>query len=458
MFDLRTDLIPRPDQTTTVNCQLIIRSELLALPHQELVQRIQQEVEENPALELELTPVEAEVPIRVIEGYGAPSGEPDSWTDHTTRTPARYTLRDELHRLAACSLPAKRLKLVDFLIEAIDEDGYLRIAAWEAAQQLGVTEAAVEEAIADLQGIAPPGVGARDLTECLLLQLDALEYEPPHVRAVVESCARVVPTGGWGALARLLDLTEEQVAAALTFIRRRLYPYPGRQFRPAWDYLLPDNPSATYPDAIISLSAGELEVTLTSSRTINLRLAEAYRRLDEGMRALSQRASDEATTRARAQARAARQLIWSLQQRERSLYRITTAIVRCQRDFILDGPLALRPLTHKQIAEITGLHESTVSRAVAGKIAMLPSGECVSYAVFFDDALPARTVMRRIIATEPPEAPFTDEQLQQLMAERGYVIARRTVNKYRNALGIPSAAQRRSPMLTGSSHLARSLH
>ena len=120
--------------------------------------------------------------------------------------------------------------------------------------------------------------------------------------------------------------------------------------------------------------------------------------------------------------------------------------MRRQREFILEGPLALQPLTHKEIAEATGLHESTISRAVSGKIVMLPDGECVPYSVFFDDALPARTAMRGILAAERPEAPYTDEQLQQLMAERGYQIARRTVNKYRNVLGIPSAAQRKAAL------------
>jgi len=453
VLELGHDFIAHHEQTATVNCQLIIRSELLALPHQELLQRIRQEADENPALELEVTPLDAEVPVRVVESYGPPSGgwsrpdgDPSAWTDPILRAPAEYTLRDELRRLAACSLDPDRRQVVDYLIETIDERGYLGTTALDAALALGVAEREVEAAIADLQQIAPPGVGARNLTECLLLQLDALEVEPPHVREVLQSCGRAVESCGWAGVARALHLSDQQLQVALKFIRDHLHPYPGERFRPEWNHLLPDNPLVAEPDAIVTEVDGELEVTLTTSRTINLRLSDAYRRLDEGMRALHLRAGDEQTTRARAQVRAARQLIWSLQQRERSLHRITVAIVERQREFILNGPLALEPLTHKQIAEMTGLHESTISRAVADKIIMLPSGECVSYSVFFDDALPARTVMRGIIASEPPDAPFTDEQLQQLMARRGYVIARRTVNKYRHALGIPSATQRRSGM------------
>ncbi|MCD6361011.1 MAG: RNA polymerase factor sigma-54 [Armatimonadetes bacterium] len=445
MLELRTDFITRPEQTATVNCQLIIRSELLALPHQELTQRIREEAEANPALELEMNPLPSEIPLRVVGGYAAGGpADRDARNDVIAQTPAEYTLRDELHRLAACSLQAQQLEIVDWLIEAIDERGYLSATALDAAFELGVSEQEVEDAIAALQQLAPPGVGARDLRECLLLQLSALENEPPHVRDILRVCSEALAPDGWARVAAALQLTDEQISEALEFIRSNLRPYPGEQFRPQWQHLLPDNPLATIPDAIISLCDDRLEVTLTTSRTINLRLAEAYRRLDENMRALGLRAGDEATTRARAQVRAARQLVWSLQQRERSLYNITTAIVSCQRDFILEGALALRPLTHKQIAEMTGLHESTVSRAVSGKTVMLPDGATVSYSVFFDDALPARTVMQRIIASEPPDAPFTDEQLQQLMAERGYPIARRTVNKYRHVLGIPSAMQRKS--------------
>ena len=452
MLELRTDFIARPEQAQTVNCQLIIRSELLALPYQELYQRVRQEADENPALELEIGPMPAEVPTRLAEapGGGGRGYEGDGWQDPTLRAPAQYTLRDELRRLAGCSLTGERRRIVGYLIESIDERGYLETTALDASFALQVSEAEAEEAIAALQQIAPSGVGARDLRECLLLQLDAVEYEPPHVRALVEQCVDAAGAGGWAAVASRAGLDPEQVRSALAFIRGNLRPYPGESFRPSWDHLLPDNIQAGEPDAIIrrmrSVCGGDgtLEVTLTTSRTIHLRVSEAYRRLDESMRAMNQRAGDEATTRARAQVRAARQLVWSLQQRERSLYRITCAIVGQQEEFILEGPLALQPLTHKQISAMTGLHESTVSRAVAGKLAMLPSGECVPYSIFFDDALPARTVIKGLIAAEPPEAPLTDEQLQGLMAQRGYRLARRTINKYRHALGIPPAAQRKA--------------
>jgi len=443
---MRSEFATRFDQTATVNSQLIVRSELLALPYLDLCERIQREADENPALELEVTSLGPEVPTRVAEtwsrGGGARDG--DGWQDPTLRAPAEFTLRDELRRRASCEIDGDQRGIIEYLIETVDERGWLATTELDASFELSVSEEEVREAMEVLQRIAPPGVGARNLRECLLLQLDAIDDEPPHVRAVLTSCGEALGPSGWARVAASLSLSEGEVAEALAFIRDRLNPYPGEQFRPEWSEILPDSPMATEPDAIVTMDGEQLEVTLTTTRSISLRLGEAYRRLDENMRALNQRAGDEATTQARAQARSARQLVWSLQQRERSLYQITCEIVRAQREFILEGPLHLCPLTHKQIAEITGLHESTISRAVSGKLMMLPGGECVSYSVFFDDALPARTVIKGLIADEAPDTPLTDEHLQTLMAERGFELALRTVNKYRHALGIPSAARRKA--------------
>jgi RNA polymerase sigma-54 factor len=444
VLETRAEFATRFEQTATVNSQLIVRSELLALPYLDLCERIRQEADENPALELEVSSLGPEVPTRMAETWARGGRDAEGWQDPTLRAPAEYTLRDELRRLAACETDGQQRRIIEYLIETVDERGWLATTELDASFELGVSEEQVREAVAVLQQIAPPGVGARNLRECLLLQLDAVDDEPPHVRAVLTCCGEALGPSGWARVAASLSLSESDVAEALAFIREHLNPYPGEQFRPEWSEILPESPMATEPDAIVTMDGEELEVTLTTTRTISLRLGEAYRRLDDNMRALNQRAGDEATTRARAQARAARQLVWSLQQRERSLYRITCEIVRAQREFIIEGPLFLRPLTHKQISEITGLHESTISRAVSGKLVMLPSGECVSYSVFFDDALPARTVIKGLIADEAPDTPLTDERLQTLMAERGFELARRTVNKYRHALGIPSAARRKA--------------
>ncbi|MEA3401036.1 MAG: hypothetical protein U9R79_07305 [Armatimonadota bacterium] len=442
MLQLRSEVVAAVDQVPSVNCQLIMRSELLELPYLDLLARVREEAEENPAVELEYDPP-CEIPTFSTGQYVPPHGCGNRPADPTARAPADRTLREELHRRIGWAADGRLREIALYLIENIDDGGYLTTTLLDAAFELDAEPAEVEEALGALQSVAPPGVGARDLQECLLLQLDALSHVPDHVRAVVEHCEQVLDGDGGASLRRSLGLTQAQFREALELIRTRLTPYPGEQFRPRWHHLLPNNRHATHPDVLLVSAGDRIEVELATSRRIHVRVAEAYRRLDDRMRALSLRADDEATSAARAHVRAARQLIWSLQQRERSLYAITRAIVDHQREFILEGPLAHRPLTHKRIAQVTGLHESTVSRATMDKLVMLPSGDSVAFSVFFDDALPAKTVLRSLVAGEPASSPWTDEELQELMAERGFDIARRTVNKYRRALGIPSSGQRR---------------
>ncbi len=451
MLELRNDLVATVEQAPAVNCQLIVRSELLELPWLDLVARLREEADNNPALELEIAPPLEEIPTAVPAW--APPPEPSAGDDTAVpaldRVPADHTLRDELHRRVGWTTHGRQREIAAYLIENINERGYLETTILDAARELGVEAAEVQAALRAVQRVAPPGVGARDLRECLLLQLAAMDHPPTHARVVVEHCHEIKDSGDTSALVGWSGLTADQLDDALAAIRGRLTPFPGEQFRPPWHSLLPPTHSAPMPDVILRLDGDQIEVELVSSRALTVRVAEAYERLDRHLRATDRRAGDDATMRARAQARAARQLIWSLQQRELSLYRICRAIVRRQRDFILHGPLHHLPLTQARIAEITGLHESTVSRATAGKLIMLPEeaeawrGRSVPFSVFFDDALPARTVLRSLVASEPPDAPLTDEQLVAIMRDEGFELARRTINKYRRALGIASSAARR---------------
>jgi RNA polymerase sigma-54 factor len=446
VLELRNDFVTTAGQLPTVNCQIIVRSELLELSCLDLISRIQQEAEENPALELECRLPLEELPT-VPVSHSARRRPADPGFDPTSVAPSQHELRDELHRRIGWVSAGAQREIACWLIECIDERGYLATTLLEAALDLGVELAEVEAALRVLQRVAPAGVGARNLRECLLLQMDALADVPEQARLVAEHCQGLMTGEGLNALGEGLGITSAELREGLAFIRAHLTPYPGEQFRPDWHHLLPGNPHATCPDVLLSLGGDAVEVELTTARALDLRVAGAYRRLDEQMRQLGARSEDDAMTRAREQVRSAQRLIWSLEQRERSLYRIAQAIVRQQHDFILHGPLEHRPLTHKRIAELTGLHESTVSRATAGKLVRMPSGESVSFGVFFDDALPAKTVLRGIVAAEPAESPLTDDDLQEALATEGFEVARRTVNKYRRALGIPSSADRRRSYL-----------
>ncbi|MGD9497268.1 MAG: RNA polymerase sigma-54 factor [Armatimonadota bacterium] len=450
MLELCSDLFAAVDQVPAVNCQLIMRSELLELPCLDLVARLQEEAQENPAMELELDPsFEGATASAWSEPAGRGTETEGAAADAVSLAPAPYGLRDELHRRIGWVAAGRQREIAAYLIETIDERGYLTTTLLEAACELGVEVGQVQAALRALQAVAPPGVGARDLRECLLLQLAArpeLMGDPERlrrVRLVIGHCHEAMGPGGWPALSRRLGLTPAQLQDALRAIRSHLAPHPGEQFRPAWAGLLSPRLPPPQPDVILHAHGCEIEAQVTTTRAVSLRVAEAYDRLDRRMRALRRRAEDEATRLARAQVRSARQMIWSLQQRERSLHRISVAVARHQHDFIVRGPRHHRPLTHKRVAQLTGLHESTVSRAVMGKLVMLPAGNSVPFSVFFDDALPAKTVLRSLVATEDRGAPHTDEELQALLHEEGFPVARRTVNKYRRVLGIPASGERR---------------
>lgn len=452
MLELRTDLTATTGQLTStetqVSCQVVLRSELLQLPCLDLLERLRAEAEDNPALELQIaSPAELAMPVDVLVAMpdfdhrtsGACEGASAYSLD---RVAAPYDLRDELHRRLAWTGNDCQTRIASYLIECIDERGYLSTTILDAARELRVDPAEVEMALRTIQTVAPPGVGARDLRECLLLQLAALTDLPPERRARVEAWLRGLEIGQGNAIRAQVAPTASELAEIVSVVRERLTPYPGLQFRPAWHTVSKTGSAAAPPDVLLSREGDGIAVEITTSRMVVARVAEAYRRLDESLRASDLRARDEAAVQAREQVRAARRLIWSLRQRERSLYRVTRAIVACQREFLLRGPRHHRPLTHRRIAELTGLHESTVCRATAGKLVQMPSGECTGFEVFFDDALPARTVLRELVDSEDPQAPLTDAELQGRLEELGFEVARRTVNKYRRALGIPSAAER----------------
>ena len=457
MLGLRAELRAATAQLATVGCQVVLRSELLELPCLDLLERLRAEADENPALELEIAPPDlAESGEFLVTGGECAHGGPgpsdrDAISDALGRAPASYGLRDELHRRLAWSPDERRARVAGYLIECIDERGYLTTTILDAARELGVAPAEVEAALRTIQRIAPAGVGARDLRECLLLQLAALPDLLPATRSAVERWVRGLEAGGGRALAPCAAPGDAELATTLAWVRARLVPYPGLRFRPPWHGLLGCTRAAAPPDVLLSRHGDEIAVEITTSRMVSARVADAYQRLDEACRGAHRRSEGDAEARAREQVRAARRLIWSLQQRERGLYRVARAIVTCQREFLLHGPLHHRPLTHRRIARLTGLHESTVCRATAGKLVQMPGdrqrshGECTSFEIFFDDALPARTLLRDLIDGEDPREPLTDAQLQTLLGERGHDLARRTVNKYRRVLGIPSAAERARP-------------
>jgi RNA polymerase sigma-54 factor len=487
-------------QHVSVLPQLVMRSELLGLTSDELETRVSDELESNPALELDERALRRRVKllgdysrlqdVRVAGAVDVPSiDERLGWSVAESVTQER-SLRDDLLWQLSLQPERRRHSICAYLIHSIAPNGYLTTTVEDVADELEVPLQDVERALEILQGLSPTGVGARDLRECLLLQLSAADPKtvPPGTEEFLRDHLQAALQGR-DKTAKRLCLSIEQVDAILEFVRRRLCPYPGLAFRV-------NDPRAgsapARPDVILRRevidAAGNtrLVIEVPESLSHGLRINAAYSELEARMRRgvsrldptstaphppapslrggegeretasyppapLPRREGGERrTTTANGerreiaeQVRDARRFIDNLQRRYDVLRIVTEAIVAAQMEFIERGPEYLTPLDKKAIAAQTGLHESTVCRATRGKLVQMPDGIVVPFAIFFDDALPIRCLVRYIIEREDPQRPLSDDEIAARLCEGGHSIARRTVAKYRAELGIETAGQRK---------------
>jgi RNA polymerase sigma-54 factor len=349
--------------------------------------------------------------------------------------------------------PESSHELGEILISALDDDGYLSADIFELAEDLDVPLAHVQEALEYVQQLSPSGVGARSLGECLRLQLQAKqevgESIPEEVGQIVEHFASCYERNIEKQLTETTELTTDQVRDALEYIRCNLHPYPGRQFRTA-----PSQHSGEqyiYPDAIIYYDGEDLRVKIPQSQTRELRINYAYLRLERIMKHRDDGANSdselsdldtEQICSIHEQIRGARRFIEMLQQRQITMKLVTEAILEQQRELFAHGIMALKPLTKKEIALKTGLHESTISRATRDKYVMMPSRTLLPFSIFFQDALPVKALIAQIVQQEESDDSLTDKQLAERLGQCGYPLARRTITKYRKQMGMPSSRQR----------------
>ncbi|MGI9861368.1 RNA polymerase factor sigma-54 [Moorella naiadis] len=432
---------------------------VLQLSTLELADYIQQELQENPVLEVR-DDGEAAAGSEVTEdndfdidwqeyfqdgsdlGYiREPREERAEWSPENYLA-GQPTLQD--HLLLQLQIAAKspaQLTIGSFLIGNMDANGYLKIGLKEAADLLKQPQAAVWEALDLIQHFDPPGVGARDLAECLLLQLRQRGEAPAGTEKIIRSFLPDVAEGRLTRVARRLNLTLPEVQAAVDYIRS-LDPKPGRAFGGGQDnrYIVPD---------VIIERVGEEYVVLVNDLAMpRLGVNPVYQAL------MRQEAPCDPQTRhfIESKLNAAAWLIRSLEQRRLTVYRVVSCLVKEQREFLDKGLKYLKPLTMRQVAATLGIHESTVSRATANKYVQTPQG-VFELKFFFASgvekqggSVTAESIKRMIaeaIRQEDVKAPLTDQQLQEILEQQGIRISRRTVAKYRDEEGIPAAGKRK---------------
>lgn len=362
---------------------------------------------------------------------------------------AETNLQDALHaNLCGFQLSERDECLALYIIEALDEDGYLREPLTELAGAGQLSPAPSQEewdiALRLVQHLGAPGVAARDLTECLTLQLDALDESTPGRRAAMRIVAHHLERLSrcdYAGMARDVQCSEEEAREACLLIRT-LTPRPGSRYGSV------DPTSYVIPDAYVR-KVGKLWVATANNEAIpraqlNTVYAQMFRKTRYDDRAMMAQALQEA-----------RWLMRSLEQRTHTIQRVAQAIVARQQTFFDYGDVALRPLMLSEIAEELGMHESTVSRATSNKYLATPRG-IFEFKHFFSRELATRSggscsagavraLIQEMIDEENPKEPLSDVTLADKLAQEGIVVARRTVSKYRAQIKYPPAELRRAP-------------
>jgi len=467
-------------QQLTMTPQLQQAIRLLQLPVLELQAQVQQALESNVMLEVEeeeqidLTSLEQPAPQGEGEEDGAPEPESsdeivvemeDPWAESSTPSgdgraqddddrPLEFTddrerdLRQHLvWQLEISHLDPRQVWIGEALVDALNDDGYLTESTAEIARSLSadlpVTEEDVEQVLAFVQTLDPAGVGARTLAECIGLQLSQLDPETPGrdlALQIARDRLQDVADRDLAALRRALNVDEDTLQCALALIRG-CHPRPGAAFEGT-------QPEYIVPDVFVKRTDQGWAVEINPASVPRLKVNQGYA-------SLVARSADYATLRAQLQE--ARWLIRSLEIRNETLLKVARTIVQRQAAFLEQGEEAMQPMILRDVAEAVSMHESTISRVTTGKYMHTPRG-IFEFRFFFSShvsgadgedvsSIAIRARLRKLIAEEDPGKPLSDAQLAAVLSGEGVRVARRTVAKYREALGLASSSERRQDAL-----------
>lgn len=445
-------------QHLAMTMQLQQAIEILQLSAQDLCATIEKEYLENPVLEMDYPSgrrelYESDGPahagVRALADYlDGGSKQPAYFTDEDERqfdapAPLHATLEEELLEQVNFTFKGehgaeKERAVATFLVGSLDSRGYLTLPVAEAARAMACSEAEVLRVLSIIQGFEPAGVGARDLAECLRLQAQRSGIYEGLVAAIIDRHLDAVAAHRLKEIAAAEHVQPADVQMAVDIVRR-LNPKPGAAYGAA---------DSTYitPDVIIRKGEKGYEVEVEEAGVPKLHISALYRQSDT---------FDKKTQKYIAsRLRAAAWLINSIEQRRTTIRRVVEEIVRRQPAYFEKGPASLEPMTMKDVADTIGVHESTVSRAVANKYAELPTGVVALRSLFTSRsartetgedvaAAQAKSVIESFIKGEDPKKPLSDQMLCTLLKERGIALSRRTVMKYREQLGYDSSVKRK---------------
>ncbi len=419
----------------------------------ELESAIETELAENPALE---RISESEEPVSqeeilaklnrdadISHDYENYRSRPDGddtldWLDFAS---SRDSLQDVLAGQLLADAPPAEVELYEILIGAVNERGYLGVPLEEIALQTNVSLEEAEAALQRLQACEPAGVGARNVAECLYLQLrgdDSLEAK--IARSLLKNNMDYIVHRNAKAVARQFSVTPQLAEAAFELVSS-LTPYPGDEYEYTGSG---SKPSRAQAEIVFDHTPSGWEITVRGIRAADLRVSRAY---SEQMAALKGKHKIQKAEYAHVKAfvQRAEVFISALEQRAQTLLKIADHLIRTQGGFIQTGQFKfLNDLTRLKLAREIGVHESTISRATMEKCVQIATGEIVSFDIFFDSSLKASKMIEEILQYENPNSPLSDARIAQMLEAEGVTIARRTVNKYRDKTRLLSSRKRKS--------------
>jgi RNA polymerase sigma-54 factor len=463
----------QPQQTIAITANLITSLKILQLSSEELEQTIEQELVDNPALEVDerdtcvvcgsllqdghcpecvTTPAPAPDPASQFEEESYDTWRLDSRSsnnngdedyDPVALAAADMSLQDYLLDALCSAIPAEDAPIAEYLIGSLDDSGYLTVGEDEVAEACGVSRERVHEVVLALQQQDPPGVGARSPRECLIIQLRHLAEDgrgDQLALRILNECFEELGQHKFDAIASRLRVKVEHVLTSWAFIKDNLTPFPAWSLWQNGHRVSTGSNGFVRPDVAIKPSEDGYAVEVLEEGRYQFRINDFYRELmtEQDLQADEREFLRKHTNQAKF-------FIGFIKERWDTIRQITECIVDIQRDFLDHGIRQLKPLTRSEVAVRVGLHESTVSRATANKYMLLPTKQVISFDDVFDGSLAIKDAIREIIATERPEHPLSDEEIAGELREQGMFVARRTVAKYREAIHIlPSTLRSRA--------------
>lgn len=482
-YPMRPKLDLRLTQKLVMTPQLQQAIKLLQLSRLELSQVVAQEMVENPLLEevaMDSSDEDSggETPVEEMETKSESETEPEvdlsaeelrsQWEEYLEddfdrrgnastvdrsvddlpsydQTLSRPTtlLEHLVSQLHLAKMSGKEREIGLSIVGNIDENGYMRTPLEEIAAATSVSAAEVEKVLSVVQGFDPPGVGARDLKECLMIQVMDRDIDNPVVKAVISEHMQEIEEKKYKNVAKSLSVPLEDIIEAVKIIEG-LEPKPGRPF-------FSNDAQTIIPDVYVVKAESEFRVVLNDDGLPRLHVSPFYRKM------LTSKSMEPGSTRQylNEHLKSAIWLIRSIEQRNRTIYKVAGSIVKFQSDFLDRGIAHLKPLVLRQVAEDIEMHESTISRVTTNKYAHTPQG-IFELKFFFTNSVSAasaqqeglssvsvREAIRKMVEEETGDRPLRDQEIVDRLRKEDIHIARRTVAKYRNELRIPSASRRK---------------